>query len=241
VIASDTAAAAPLLRRHRYRLLTFDLDETLWPCMPVIEAAEAQLYHWLQRVAPRLTATHTTTTLRQQRQQLAQQQPDIAHDVTALRHRSLTQLLQQFGYPTTLADEAQQRFQRARNRVEPFADVIPVLHQLRHHHTLIALTNGNAEVAQTPLADYFDHAFTAAAVGAAKPAPNLFHAAITQAGVTAATTLHIGDDPALDCDAARQIGIDAVWVNRRGHEWPNTLPPPRHTITELHALAAWLS
>ena len=38
------------------RLITFDLDDTLWNVAPVIEGAEAELHDWLARHAPLLGA-----------------------------------------------------------------------------------------------------------------------------------------------------------------------------------------
>ena len=36
------------------RLITFDLDDTLWDAPPVLQAAEAALQRWLAEHAPRL-------------------------------------------------------------------------------------------------------------------------------------------------------------------------------------------
>jgi len=41
----------------------------------------------------------------------------------------------------------------------------------------------------------FHHALSAAAVGAMRPDPALFHAALGRAGVEPADALHVGDDP----------------------------------------------
>ncbi len=37
------------------RIIAFDLDDTLWPCMPTINRAEDILYQWLARFYPRIT------------------------------------------------------------------------------------------------------------------------------------------------------------------------------------------
>ena len=41
-------------------LITLDLDDTLWPCEPVILAAERALHHWLGQRTPRLAMAHDT-------------------------------------------------------------------------------------------------------------------------------------------------------------------------------------
>lgn len=224
----------------RRPLITVDLDETVWPCRPVIHAAEVAMYAWLEQEAPRLTAVHDQDSLRAHRRGIIERRPEIAHDMTLIRRDSLRELLQALDYPADLADAAVALFRDHRNRVEPFTDARPVLMRLRERFRLVSVTNGNADVFQTPLGACFDHAITAADVGAAKPDPAMFHAALGWAGVGPEEALHIGDDAHLDCAAAQAIGIDAVWVNRGDRPWPADLPPPRLAVTDLHGLLDWL-
>ena len=81
----------------------------------------------------------------------------------------------------------------------------------------------------------------AAEAGAARPDPALFHLAMDWAGATPDETLHVGDDPHRDVEAARAIGITAVWVNRNANAWPAELAPPAHQISDLGALPARLA
>lgn len=225
---------------QRIRLITIDLDDTLWPCAPVIREAEEALYAWLASRAPRLTAVHDADSLRLHRVALMRERPDIAHDVTAVRLAALRALMERFDYPARLADEAMVLFQQRRNRVTPYADVSPVLARLRERCRLVSVTNGNAEVRNTPLSDAFDRSLTAAEAGAAKPDPALFKLAMAWAGVDVDETLHLGDDPLRDVEAARTLGLRAVWVNRNGATWPEMLAPPELEVTDLYGLARWL-
>ena len=58
----------------------------------MIQAAEQESYAWLEQQAPRLTQRHSPHDLRAHRMQLARSQPEIAHDLTELRLRSLAML-----------------------------------------------------------------------------------------------------------------------------------------------------
>jgi HAD superfamily hydrolase (TIGR01509 family) len=225
---------------QRIRLITVDLDDTVWPCAPVIREAEQALYAWLVARTPRLTGVHDADSLREQRLALMRQRPEIAHDVTKVRLFALRALMDDFDYPAALADEAMFLFQQRRNRVQPYDDVRPALTRLRGRYRLVSLTNGNAEVQDTPLGDLFHRSFTAAEAGAAKPDPALFQLAMDWAGTAAEETLHIGDDPLRDVDAARRIGLHAVWVNRDALQWPADLAPPEYQVSDLLALARWL-
>ena len=156
------------------KLITIDLDDTLWPCEPPIRLAEAQLLAWLASVAPRLAEVHDQSSLRQHRLALMRERADLAHDVTALRRESLRLLLDEFGYPHGLAAEGVAVFMEARNRVEPYPEVASALGALAGRYCLVSVTNGNSDLDRTPLRGLFHHSLTAAGVGAAKPDPAVF-------------------------------------------------------------------
>lgn len=223
------------------RLLTVDLDDTLWPCFATIRRAEDALYDWIAKSAPDLVSAHDQQSLRQHRKMVAQDNSGIAHDLTAVRHASLSALLRDFGYQAALADDAISVFLRHRNQVEPFADVIPALRDLRRHYRLVSVTNGNADVSQTPLNGLFDLSLTAADVGAQKPDPALFRNALEWAGLVPALGLHVGDHPFLDVEAARGFGMAAVWVNRDGQTWPDELVRPEAEVADLRQLGKRLA
>lgn len=218
------------------RLITFDLDDTLWPCHQTIREAERTLFDWLSEQAPALTADHTITSMREHRAALSRNNPAIAHDLTETRLRSLAQLASEYQLPESLPHEANAVFREARNLVFPYEEVIPVLRELGRRFQLVAVSNGNAQVEKTPLQGCFHHSFMAEEVGAAKPDPALFHAASVATGIPLAATLHVGDDPLRDVHAARQAGLSAVWVNRDGKPWPDDIEPPDAEIRHLEQL-----
>lgn len=222
------------------KLLTIDLDDTLWPCEPPIRLAESRLTDWLAGVAPRLALAHDRDSLSRHRRGLMRDRPDLAHDVTALRTASLRLLLRDFGYPEYLAEQGMWVFLEARNRVEPYPDVVRVLRDLVGRFRLVSVTNGNSDPGQTPLRGLFHHSLTAGAVGAAKPDPALFHQALRLAGAAPGEAIHLGDDPLLDVAAAQAVGMRAVWVNRFGRAWPEDLAPPQAEVTDLDGFCHWL-
>ncbi|MCP4410436.1 MAG: HAD family hydrolase [Gammaproteobacteria bacterium] len=218
------------------RLVTLDLDDTLWPCHAVIHQAEAELFAHLQQHASRLTKAHDMDSMREHRNELMHREPDIAHDLTAVRLISLRRLLERYGYDPGKAQPAMELFREARNRVTPFPDVRPALKKLMLKYCVVSVTNGNAEVQYTPLKDHFHFSFTAAEVGAAKPDPQLFHRALQCSGVAPHQSLHIGDDPQRDVLAARSAGMRTVWMNRTAALWPQDLPPADATVEDFYEL-----
>ena len=218
------------------RMLTFDLDDTLWPCLPVIQAAEQEVHQWFQQVAPILARQYDIDSLRAHRTQVARDNPHIAHDLSAIRIRSYCLLAERHGLQSELAQQANTIFRRARNRVSPYREVQDVLGGLRDHYVLVAVSNGNAQIEKTPLAGYFQYAFMAEQVGAAKPDPALFHAASEATGIPLDAAMHVGDDPERDVQAARAVGMLGVWVNRTGGAWPSGLPAPDLQVADLHGV-----
>jgi HAD superfamily hydrolase (TIGR01509 family) len=214
-------------------VLSFDLDDTLWPVGPVIAAAEADLYAWLRARHPRIVSGHSVESMQALRAAVSQRFPEHAHDLTFLRHRALKDLFAAAGHAESLADEALEVFLTARNRVDLYDDVRPALIRLRARYRLFALSNGNADLGRCGIADLFDGHITARAAGFAKPDARIFARLAAQAGVEAARVLHIGDDPQADVVGARQAGMQAVWLNRTLRAWPREFPPPPRTITSL--------
>jgi len=224
----------------RVRLICFDLDDTLWPCHSVIRAAEAECYEWLDHEAPRLTSRYTPEQLREHRFATGRQHPEIAYDLTEVRLRSLAALLEEEGYHVGLAHQASDVFRAARNRVTPYVDVIDGLERLRQSYTLVSVTNGNSQIECTPLHRSFDHSLTAAEVGAAKPNPAIFHAASRSSGIPLDAFLHVGDDPLRDVQAARELGLATVWVNRDRRDWPDSLDAADLEVADIAELVEML-
>jgi HAD superfamily hydrolase (TIGR01509 family) len=215
------------------RVVSLDLDDTLWPVAPVIAAAEKALFAWLKARYPTAVHGHSIDSMRALRTAVAAQFPDQSHDLTLLRRRALAALFVAAGYQESLVDEAMEIFLAERNRVECYADVRPSLLRLRGRYRLFAVSNGNADLGRCGIGDLFDGHITAAAAGAAKPDARIFLALQRMAGVSAAEVLHIGDDPLADVVGATQAGMQAVWLNRESRIWPAALAPPARTVSTL--------
>jgi putative hydrolase of the HAD superfamily len=221
------------MRMNAPLVLSFDLDDTLWPVGPVIAAAESELLSWLCARYPRTVSGHDIESMRALRAGVAERFPDRGHDLTFLRHRALKDLFAAAGHAESLADEALEVFFTARNRVEFYEDALPSLIRLRSRYRLFALSNGNADLQRCGIADLFAGHVTASAAGAAKPDARIFARLVDMAGVEAHQVLHIGDDPWADVAGATQAGMQAVWLNRDAREWPKELAAPPRTISTL--------
>ncbi|AIL64244.1 HAD family hydrolase [Pseudomonas alkylphenolica] len=204
------------------KLITFDLDDTLWDTAPVIVSAEAILRDWLAANAPDLGAVPVEH-LYAIRERLVQAEPGLKHRISALRRKVLFRALEDVGYSENkareLANEGFEVFLHARHQIDIFPEVQPVLEILRHSYTLGVVTNGNADVRRLGLADYFKFALCAEDLGIGKPDPQPFLEALRQGQVEAHAAVHIGDHPGDDIAGAQRAGLRAIWFNPQGKTW----------------------
>jgi putative hydrolase of the HAD superfamily len=224
----------------KVRAICFDLDNTLWDVWPVIVRAEQKMYDFLAQRYPRVVATMTLEMMRSAREQTAAAHPQMAHDFTFLRKQTLLDHAREFGYAEAMAEEAFDAFIQARNEVDLYDDVLPSLEQLRSRYRLFTASNGNADLTKIGLAHFFERTVAARHVGALKPDSAIFHKVIEGTDLQAAEVVYVGDDPHLDVEGARGAGMQAIWIDRAGVQWPAEIAPPAHTIRSLADLVRLL-
>ena len=206
-------------------VITFDLDNTLWDVEPVLIKAEQVQQQWLLQHRPGAVAAFDHEALFEFKKSVWRRHPELLHHVSQMRTQMLFELQIAGGYSEEEARiGAQQAFDVflvARHKVVLYEEALGVLELLAQCYTLGALTNGNADIYKTAAADYFDFAFSAEDMGASKPHPAMFQAALKQTGIAAEQIIHVGDDPEHDVRGARDIGMHTVWVNTQQKAWPD--------------------
>ncbi len=198
---------------NKIKLLSFDLDDTLWHTAPTIANAERAFYEHLQSNAPALVAKFDPDALREHRWQYLRANPGLEHYVSKWRIDSLNQALIESGYGEQsgqLAAAAYDAFYQARQQVYFFEHCADILKELSKDYILISLTNGNADITRLPISKYFHSCYRAEELGAAKPAAPLFLKALTQANCHAHESIHIGDNTHDDVAGAKAVGMHAI-------------------------------
>lgn len=220
-----TKPATKPFRPAQIRAITLDLDDTLWPVWPAIERAEAALQAWLRQHAPNTAARFDLAATREVREAVAREHPGLAHDLGALRLAAIGRMLQTAGDPPSLAAPAFEAFFAARQQVELYADALPALERLAARWPLLALSNGNADIARIGLSPWFRGSLAAHEAGVGKPDPRIFQMACERLGCLPHEVLHIGDDLALDVHGALGAGMHAAWIHRRPSSPQDAAPP----------------
>ncbi len=119
-----------------------------------------------------------------------------------------------------------------------FDDVLPTLKNLRERGiTTGLLTNASKNVlalqSELGLEPYLNFIITSKEVGADKPEPPIFLAALERAGVKASESVHVGDHYNVDVTGARGVGIQPILLDRY-NLCPEVSDCPRiHSLTEL--------
>ncbi len=220
----------------RIRAISLDLDDTLWPIWPTIARAEAVLHDWLHAHAPTTAQQFANPqALRAVREEIQILRPELAGDLIALRRESIRLALQRAGDDPALAEPAFEVFYDARQRVELFEGALECLAFLSARFPVVAVTNGNADIHRVGIGAHFQTALSAHVLGIAKPDPRIFHAAAAAVNVAPHEVLHVGDDATLDAHGALEAGLQAVWFNPAGRDWPHERAQPV-TITRLQEL-----
>ncbi len=222
------------------KCITFDLDDTLWACKPIIIRAEKICYEWIEKYYPKISSAYTYEQLIKKRILYLQAHPDNAYDLTKIRKDWLAQLADEFSYTQKMAEDAFHIFWLARNEVTLFDGARDVLEQLSKQYSLGVLSNGNADVDHIGIGQYFDFSVKIADVGAAKPDAKVFHHALNLANCTALETVHIGDHPTYDVTGALNAGLHAIWYNPDNAIWTEEKKPTA-TISHLNEIEAQIT
>jgi putative hydrolase of the HAD superfamily len=212
-----------MTRSRRYDAVFFDLGQTLVRPEPSFPALFSQV---CARHGVGLTESVLTDLLSLIDAEIAAEQArgsGFSHSVdhsrrfwTALYQRVLAT---RFGsYPEHLPQEIYNCFSDLRN-YQLYPDVLPALTALREAGIQLAIISNweawaEEMVEVLALRPFFDVTLISGIAGIEKPDPRLFQMAIEGTGVTAARALHVGDNPAHDCEAAHAVGISPILLDR---------------------------
>ena len=196
------------------KAMTFDLDDTLYDNYPYIIRAEHALIEFLGSFADDPAHSHADYWRRHKRITL-QQKPNLHSDMGLLRREVLTSGLQAFGHSgpalKNAVDEAFDFFYFERSNFQVSEDVTRILSELGERWPLVAITNGNVNLEQIGIADYFQKSFHASLAFPMKPSSAMFNAAQQLLNLPSNSILHVGDNLEKDVLGAKKAGFMSAW------------------------------
>jgi FMN hydrolase / 5-amino-6-(5-phospho-D-ribitylamino)uracil phosphatase len=205
-------------------VVSFDLDETLWEFLPMMEGALQVTVERLERRCPAASGI-TIEELHRVRSEVGE---GLEGSYEELRMESFRRVLSARGVtdpelPRWMVDT----WMAARvDTVVLHPDVEPELDELeRRGYLLGAITNGNFPLDRLHLARRMAFIVHAERAGGAKPDAAPFAMAMELSGGLPSRWVHVGDSIPSDVLGAQAFGLRAVWINRRGEQLPEGVRP----------------
>ena len=183
--------------------------------------------------------------LNQLRQTLLAAEPEIYHDVTRWRFRSIEQAMLDAGLSAEEASAgahaAMINFAKWRSRIDVPQQTHDTLKQLAKKWPLVAITNGNAQPELFGLGDYFEFVLRAGPDGRSKPFSDMYTLAAEKLKMPVGEILHVGDDLTTDVAGAIRCGMQACWIKPENADLMHTADSrllPHIEISQLASLTS---
>ncbi len=201
-------------RMSPVKIISFDLDDTLYDNIPVIANAEKVFASYLCKKYFLPDMARDPDFWMIMRSECCIKDPKLEDDMSLWRQKSLQRGLKKFGIvldEKSATDEVK-RFVRIRSDFKVPASSLKLLENLKKNYHLVALSNGNSDLNQNGLAPYFDLDLRPSYAGdRRKPSSDLFLRAASFFNVSPYEILHIGDDPVTDVRGAVGAGCQCIW------------------------------
>ena len=213
----------------KIRMITFDLDDTLWDNVPTITKAEIETRKWIENKVGKIDWGDLNDFLNL-REELIKEDESIKWDISKLRKEIFKRKLAHITpekYRNKLVEDAFAVFISRRHEVKLFDGVEIALKQLSKNFLLGVLTNGNADIFRFNIGKYFS--FSVSSLGAKNSKPNRAHfdkAIEIMENIKFDEILHIGDHQVNDILAAYNLGIESLWFNNNESTWDQNFPKP---------------
>jgi len=214
---------------NKIKMITFDLDDTLWDNKPTITNAEIKTREWIEDRVGAIEWGDLNDFL-QIREALIRKDKSITWDISKLRIEIFKEKIKDLapaGDITKLAEDAFDYFIKKRHEIELFPGVEGALKALSENYKLGVLTNGNADIHKLSIGKYFE--FSISSLEAQDSKPNKSHFELAKSylpNLKYSEMLHIGDHQINDIFGAHTLGIEVLWFNNAGALWEQEFDKP---------------
>ncbi len=190
----------------KVKVLSFDLDDTLWDNSGVIEKCEQELYNFLCKKHPPFGEHYSKEAMHRVSEQFLAQ--DVPHfdNMTTLRKAVIEHMLLETAGDLNLVNQAFGVFYYWRNQIQIPEFTYQLLDKLKKQYSLFAVSNGNSNLYWLGLMGYFEKHYIAGVDGRAKPSADMLHKICDLKNIEPQELLHIGDNH--DTDIQSSINAD---------------------------------
>ena len=214
--------------RKKIKLITLDLDDTVWPNKKVILSAEKSMWSFIFGKFPQIKDKIPDDGIEKIKLKLVEEKPELKFDLTQFRKEVLKEILLKIDLDESssiyYSNEGFNEFFKIRNKVQLYKDAKVILERLSRKTNFISLSNGNADLSLVGIKQFFLAAVSSKDVGSNKPSPGHFLRAIEIAKCKPEEALHIGDCPINDIGGARNCNFSTIWFNCDKRKWDDIVP-----------------
>lgn len=227
---------------NKIKALTFDLDDTLYDNRPYLVQAETALINTIKQIDGLQDVQ--LNEYNQIKRDILLDDPEIYHDVFVWRVTATRRFLKLKGVTDKhridkIADDAINNFVIWRNKITVPQQSLNVLATLANRYPMVVITNGNVDINQIGLGQYFQCSLRGGPDGRSKPFPEIFQLAAKKLTLPTADIMHIGDHLYADVQGAINSGMQSCWLNMFNdniYHHPDARILPHVEITELPEL-----
>ena len=214
----------------KYKLITFDLDDTFWDIAPVIIKAEKDTRAWLRKTVGEIE-WGSMSDFMGIREDLIKVMPSLEWDIGLLRKEIYKQKLKNIvpneSERNELINTAYSMFLEKRHEVIFYDGVYDAIEKLSKKYYLGILTNGNADIFKYDIGRFFDFSISSFDVQDNKPNKPHFESAKNKyENISYEEIIHIGDHQINDVYGAYHLGMKAIWFNNMNNEWDQSFDKP---------------
>lgn len=205
----------------RIKVLSFDLDNTIYDCQTVLTKAENWFTSYLCEKYGLGGKYQSYDYWANVKSKVLHEDMSLEDDVTLLRAKSLIVAFEEIGIPLKggleEAEDLVKIFVKKRSEGVVSEKVRTLMKDLQAKYPLISVSNGNLDADQLNVSSYFETDLRPARFKFhRKPHADLFNECAKFKNVLPEEILHIGDDPYTDVSGAVNAGCRCVWL-RKGY------------------------
>ncbi len=201
----------------KIKVLSFDLDNTIYDCQSVLTKAEDYFTSYLCQRYGLGGECASYSFWAKIKSNLLKERPELENDVTMLRAVSLVEAFKLLKLPLKGGlDEALELvalFVKHRSAGFVAPEIFTMLSNLKSRYSLVAVSNGNLDSKQLGVLDYFEKDIRPNMERLrCKPNEDMFLECARFKNVKNDEILHIGDDPYTDVYGSVLANIPCVWL-----------------------------
>ena len=198
----------------QFKILSFDLDNALYDNHPVITRAEQLSQDYLAQQFEQQGVAFDYSQFMQIRRELLLSGEVEFENLSYFRRFALQKFCEPLADSAHIVDQAFEQFIQARSQIKVEPQIQGLLKALAKKYQLVSVTNGNCDINQTELGQFFVANYSATQNYRAKPHPQMLQQVMQDFEVDHNAILHLGDSLNKDGGAAQNAKVAFY------HFWP---------------------